>query len=171
MTYKVDIWHDSSPWPYPGHILGQGHSRKMFIFRLKVKVKFCKPDMPKCGVADRRGWLIKQTCIGNRKEVKKCCIKNVAKVVGATSSESFLLLYIHTQFLHNMCNLFGHSYHLTTFVGGRDCKLWIMTWITVYKQCSCIRRGSRSDESIRSREGWQVGDTAFWQLFLDICSY
>jgi len=95
----------------------------MFIFRLKVKVKFCKPDMPKCGVADRRGWLIKQTCIGNRKEVKKCYIKNVAKVVGATSSESFLLLYIHTQFLHNMCNLFGHSYHLTTFVGGRDCKL------------------------------------------------
>ena len=33
----------------------------------------------------------------------------------------------------------------------------------------CVRWGSRSDESIRSREGWQVGNAAFCQIALNAC--
>ena len=33
----------------------------------------------------------------------------------------------------------------------------------------CIRWGSGSDESIRSREGWQDGDAVFCQLISDNC--
>jgi len=31
----------------------------------------------------------------------------------------------------------------------------------------CIRWGQDRDESVRSREGWQVGDAAFCQITLD----
>jgi len=45
---------------------------------------------------------------------------------------------------------------------------WLM-WVHSNEQC--VRWGSRSDESIRRRESWQVGDAAFYQITLDTCYF